>query len=203
MPQLILLNGPPGSGKSTLADRYVQDHPLALNLDIDRVRAMLGRWRDTPGDAGRAARAIALAAAMTHLGSGHDVIVPQLIARVGFLDQLDAAAAEVEVAFVEIVLLDSKENTRTRFVQRTEAARSSSRSGPEHPAADRMATDHLYAGHREAAEMLEIGGGLAQLDRYYDDLVALLPSRPRAQVVTSRTGQVEETYQAVLAVVDR
>ena len=193
MPKLILLNGPPGSGKSTLAARYVEDHPLALNLDIDQVRAMLGRWRDTPGDAGRAARAIALAAAMTHLGAGHDVIVPQLIGRVGFLEQLDAAAAEVEVAFVEIVLLDSKENTRTRFVQRTEAARDPSRPG----------SGQLQAGHREAGELLEISGGLTQLDRYYDDLVALLPSRPHAQVVTSRTGQVEETYQAVRAVIDR
>jgi 2-phosphoglycerate kinase len=41
--RLILLNGPPGIGKSTLAQRYVDDHPLALNLDIDSVRRLLGR----------------------------------------------------------------------------------------------------------------------------------------------------------------
>ncbi|MBA3302830.1 MAG: AAA family ATPase, partial [Acidimicrobiia bacterium] len=41
MPRLILLNGPPGIGKSTLAQRFVDEHPLALNLDLDAVRAML------------------------------------------------------------------------------------------------------------------------------------------------------------------
>jgi hypothetical protein len=38
---LILLNGPPASGKSTIAQRFVNTHPLALNLDIDVVRGLL------------------------------------------------------------------------------------------------------------------------------------------------------------------
>jgi hypothetical protein len=32
MTRLILFNGPPAAGKSTLARRYVDEHPLALNL---------------------------------------------------------------------------------------------------------------------------------------------------------------------------
>ena len=47
---LVLLNGPRASGKSTLAARYVHDHPLALNLDIDVIRGLLGRWIDHPPD---------------------------------------------------------------------------------------------------------------------------------------------------------
>jgi len=43
VPPLILLNGPPGSGKSTLAQLFADEHPLALNLDIDRVRSLIGR----------------------------------------------------------------------------------------------------------------------------------------------------------------
>jgi predicted kinase len=38
MPRMILLNGPPSCGKSTLARRYAQEHPLSLNLDVDRIR---------------------------------------------------------------------------------------------------------------------------------------------------------------------
>ncbi len=52
--KLILLNGPPGSGKSTLARRYAADHPPALALDVDHIRAMLGGWRSAPGEAGPA-----------------------------------------------------------------------------------------------------------------------------------------------------
>jgi predicted kinase len=46
MRSLILLNGPPSSGKSTLARRWVLGHPLALNLDIDVVRGLLGAWAE-------------------------------------------------------------------------------------------------------------------------------------------------------------
>lgn len=47
------------------------------DLDIDRVRNMIGRWRDEPEIAGLLARSIALAAARTHLTAGHDVVIPQ------------------------------------------------------------------------------------------------------------------------------
>ena len=50
--KLILVNGPPGSGKSTLARHYADALPPALALDVDRVRAMVGGWRSSPGDAG-------------------------------------------------------------------------------------------------------------------------------------------------------
>jgi predicted kinase len=46
MPMLILVNGAPDAGKSTLARRYVESHPLALLLDIDELRTMLGGWRE-------------------------------------------------------------------------------------------------------------------------------------------------------------
>lgn len=76
---LILLNGPPASGKSTVAAALVARRPLALNLDVDIVRGSLGQWRNTPADAGIAARRLAIAMATTHLGQGHDVVVPQFL----------------------------------------------------------------------------------------------------------------------------
>jgi predicted kinase len=115
---LIVLNGPPGSGKSTLAQRYVDEHPLALNLDVDRVRALIGGWRDVPDRSGPLARAIALAAARTHLAAGHDVVIPQFLGRPAFLEQVERLAREVGADFHEIVLLDSKENALRRFASR-------------------------------------------------------------------------------------
>lgn len=100
---LILLNGAPATGKSTLARRYVAGHPLALNLDLDLVRGLLGDWRSSPGEAGLAARAIGLAAARTHLREGHDVVVPQLVARAQFIEELAATATDAGAEFVEIM----------------------------------------------------------------------------------------------------
>ncbi|MGW4064186.1 AAA family ATPase [Amycolatopsis sp. NPDC004747] len=116
--RLILLNGPPGSGKSTLARRYAEDHPPALALDVDRIRAMLGGWRGSPGEAGLLAREIALAAARTHLAAGHDVVVPQLVARPGFPERLEDVASECGATFHELVLLPGRDVARRRFTAR-------------------------------------------------------------------------------------
>lgn len=118
LPTLLVLNGPPGVGKSTLARRYVEDHPLALALDVDVVRSLLGRWRDHEHDAGLAAPALALGMARTHLEAGHDVVVPQLLARPAFLEALERLAADTAARFVEVVLWDTKENALARFRSR-------------------------------------------------------------------------------------
>lgn len=118
MARLILLNGPPACGKSTLARRYADDHPPTLDLDVDQVRGLIGGWREDLHNAGLLARAIALSAARTHLTAGHDVVVPQLVARLPFIEQLADLASEVGATFHEVVLLDSKENMLRRFAER-------------------------------------------------------------------------------------
>jgi predicted kinase len=115
---LILLNGAPGSGKSTLALLYIDDHPLTLNLDIDRIRGLLGRWQDD------ATRAGLLAMARTHIDAGHDVIIPQYLGRLPFIEQLEQLAFDRTVPFHELVLLDSKHNRQRRFADLQESLRS-------------------------------------------------------------------------------
>ena len=135
-PRLIVLNGPPAVGKSTLAGRYADQHPPALALDIDKVRALIGGWREDPSGAGLAARELAIAAARAHLEAGHDVVIPQLLGRWEFLDRLEALARESGASFHEIVLWDTKDEILRRFAQRP--------PGPEHPEATPAEIAGLY-----------------------------------------------------------
>jgi hypothetical protein len=120
LPRLIVLNGPPGSG--TLAERYVEEHPLTLDLDIDRIRDVIASLRDDPSTAGRLARAVALSVARTHLAEGYDVVIPQFLGRAEFLEQVEQLAGNVGAESLEIVLLDSQDNALSRFAERTRGA---------------------------------------------------------------------------------
>jgi predicted kinase len=181
VPRLILINGPPACGKSTMARMYAAGHPLALVLDIDRVRGCLGRWREDLPAAGRAARAIALAAAREHLHAGHHVVVPQLLARPGFLADLEHVARDTGAGFAEIVLLAGKDHMLRAFADRAASAR------PADIAA------HELAGHP---------GSDAELTAMHDRLTALLATRPAAMIVPVTPGQPGITYAAMLAALD-
>jgi predicted kinase len=179
MPRLIVINGPPGCGKSTLAQMYVDEHALALNLDIDRVRGLIGRWRSDPQAAGVLARAVALAAARAHLSSGHDVVVPQFLGRLEFIEQVEHLANQVGAEFHEIVLLDSKENVLRRFADRSLAA--------------------LDPAHIEAQEMMDDVGGVAELSAMYDRLISIVASRPSTKVVPTEDGHVDQAYRDLIS----
>ncbi|MGC9671476.1 AAA family ATPase [Planosporangium sp. 12N6] len=182
VPRLIVLNGPPACGKSTLAWMYADAHPLTLNLDIDRVRGLIGRWKRDPSTAGLLARALALAAARTHLLAGHDVVIPQFLGRPEFLERVEDLARELGADFHEIVLLDSRENVLRRFAERT-----------------RSAADPA---HLEAQDVLDRLGGYPELSAMYDRLLALIASRPTVKVVPSEQGDPERTYRLFLACLD-
>ena len=78
------MHRPQADRKSTLAQRYVDEHPGALNCDIDVLRTLVAGWQDNFGEAGaliRTAagaliRTAALAMITSYLRSGHDVVLP-------------------------------------------------------------------------------------------------------------------------------
>jgi predicted kinase len=175
VPSLILLNGPPAVGKSTLARMYTGDHSLALNLDIDRLRAQLGRWREDPGAAGLAARRITLAAVRAHLTAGYDVVVPQLVARLEFIEQLEVAALDSGAVLSEVMLLDERDSLRARYRERV---RQEAAAGHE-PIAATDLTD-------------------AQLAEFYERLLPVVKARPATIVIRSPAGDVAATYRELL-----
>ena len=180
LPRLVLLNGPPGIGKTTLAVRYVRDHPLALALDIDTLRRALGQWESHQESAGQLARRMALSMVGTHLAGGHDVVVPQYVARTEFLDALAAAADAGGGSFFEVYLTDARAAALNRFAAR---------------AGDEASAQH----HAEAVRNV---GGPAGLAAMVDRIEAVRTQRAGALSVPTRAGDIEESYRALVAALD-
>jgi predicted kinase len=99
--RLVLLNGLPGVGKSTVAAAWAARHPGTLNLDIDVVRSLIS---GDARDAAEPARALGLAMAVEHLRGGHDVVVPQLVARADQVARFATAAAAAGARLVHVLV---------------------------------------------------------------------------------------------------
>lgn len=176
MARLIHLNGPSGIGKSTVARRYADLRPGVLDLDADQVVMMIGGWRTAFRDTLPAARRLALAMAETHLRSGHDVVMPQLVARVEQAERFEEAARAAGSEYVEIMLAAPRPQAKARFAARG-----------EHAAADAMA---------------ELGGPDA-LDRIHDHVAEYLPLRPQCTVLDTEHLDPDETCARVAEIVAR
>lgn len=182
MARLVLLNGAPASGKSTLARMYVDEHPLALALDIDVVRAMLGRWLDHPVEAGLIARSMALEMARVQLGAGRDVLIPQFLGRLDFLLQLESLAHHVGADFIEVVLVNNPQDAADRFARRS-----------RHPET---------SAHRDAQALLDRSGGASELHAMHDRLREVVATRPRTITVPTTDGEIDQAYRDLRAHLD-
>lgn len=177
VPTLIHLNGPPGIGKSTLAALWAERHPGTLDLDIDQLHPLIGGWQDPAQDTHALARPLGKALAASHLGAGHDVVMPQNITRLSEVEAFEAIAHAHGASFREVVLLDEREAALARFADRTDDS----------------------AWNRHNRIVVAALGGDAFLGQMYDALLEVLAQRPSAVVLRSAPGAVEETYAALEA----
>lgn len=122
MARFIHLNGPPGIGKSTVASMFAERHPGMLNLDIDQVVSLIGGWRNSFATSFESARLIAAGMAQTHLTSGCDVIMPQLITNQREIADFERAAAAAGASYWHVALWGDFELCAGRFRQRTESS---------------------------------------------------------------------------------
>ncbi|WP_168200798.1 AAA family ATPase [Allokutzneria sp. NRRL B-24872] len=179
VPLLIHVNGPSGAGKSTFARAYADRHPGVLNLDIDQVVSMVGGWREDFWTAFKAGRRLAVGMAETHLRTGHDVVMPQLVTGPHEIAEFEAAAERAGAEYREVVLAVDKQRMHERFSCR--------------------ARENASELDRRVDEVVARGGGPVLLERIHDQLSAYLETRPEHLVVHADDLGPDETYDAVLA----
>jgi hypothetical protein len=149
---------------------------MALSLEQDVVRGLLGGWRTRESESGSLARELCLGMARIHLVAGHDVVVPQFIATPEYLDRISDLARQVQAQYLEFALLDDLGSAQRRFHARID--------------------DPLRAEHqRVAAVFIEQAGGYAH---QYARLARCLADREPIEI-HSIEGDPDETYRAVLA----
>lgn len=183
MPRLIHLNGPPGIGKSTLARRYVDERFGVLDLDVDRVRDLIGGSRERFAEAGELARVLALGMAATHLTAGRDVVLPQYVGRLSEVGRFERVARESGAEFREVFVMDGRQRSVERFFRRGAGDRDS--------------------WHEQVRQVVEQQDGAAALAAMHDQLGEVLAAMPGAEVLTSTEDEVEATYRDLVALLDR
>jgi hypothetical protein len=163
--RLILLNGMPGVGKSTLAELYRAEHPGVLLCDPDRLRPMIG---GDPLDAGAPVRTLALAMATAHLRSGHDVVLPQLVADGAELQRFVAAAEEGHGELMMVMLHDDLDDAERAARPPSEGSQAAGQradlSGPE--------GSELLTGYSRQLETMALLNRAAEVRCHPDDIEA-------------------------------
>lgn len=177
---LLHLNGPPGIGKSTIARRFAEDHPGVLNCDIDVLRTLIGAWAEDFPKAGSLIRPAALGMIEAYLASGESVVLPQLLIDPAEISLFEACAVRTESRFVERILMDERERSVARFHRR-------GLTDPDDP------------WHQRVREIVAAQGGDDALRARHSALQALRDQRLGARVIESADGDVETTYQRLLA----
>jgi predicted kinase len=176
--RLIHLNGAPGVGKSTIAERYVAEHPGVLNCDVDRLRCLVGGWREDFGAIGAIIRPVALAMIRAHLDGGHDVVLPQMLASEDERARFSKVAMESGHAYVHVLLQAPPGEAGLRFYARPEG-------------------DPLLAVIRGVVD----GDGGGSAIEGWDRRLAQAAASAQDAICVDAGGDIDSTYEGVVAVI--
>lgn len=177
-PKLIILNGPPGIGKSTIAQKYADEHPLTLKLDVDKVRELISHWRERDKESGPDAKNMAAAMARVHLQAGYDVIVPQIYRDIAYLEELEQIVKKCDAEMREFLLFVSKDEAVKRFIERGKA-------------------DGHSDGFRPGG-LIARGGGVKKLEEMHDQMMSAVAERPNTIKIEPIFDDIEGTYNEFL-----
>ena len=173
--RLIILNGFSGSGKSTIAQKYIEEHPLAMNVEGDEIMAMIGGWKSHYAAARKCIFPITKALISTHLNNGYDVVVPYLLVDSSQTAEFELLAEKLGVKYFEIMLANNKGEAIGRLMER-------GRWGEEGlPKLTKKDIPHI--------------------EDLYDRMVKATAERPNTINIYVKHNDIEDTYSRVLEVI--
>jgi predicted kinase len=118
MKKLIMLYGFAASGKTTLTKKYIDQNPLTFAIEIDKIIAMIGRWRDNEVDARKIVFEDTKCIVQNHLSAGYNVLIPYLLDDSSHAEIFEKVAQENEANFVEVYINLTKEDAVNRLIER-------------------------------------------------------------------------------------
>lgn len=175
VPKLILLHGFAGIGKTTIAERYMNERPLTMLLEAERVGAMLGQWLKYEVEARELLYKLSQPMTATYLKAGHNVIIPMLSTNLKHIQSFERIGREVDAQFFEVVLVAERAEAIRRLLQRGKW------------------------GEEDADPITE--ADLPAIEELYDDMQKTLTGRTDAVRIPSVEGDHDGTYRKFLAAI--